>query len=83
MIFHQLFDRVSSTYTYDSYSFYMAEAGLLFSGDKLLIGGAGRTDFQNGDAGAQYDSLHDRILKLPDSTILYPAHDFKLCYQAL
>ena len=55
----------------------MAEEGLLFSGDTLLIGGTGRTDFQNGDAGAQYDSLHDRILKLPDSTILYPAHDYK------
>ena len=66
----------SPGHTDDSYSFYMAEEGLLFSGDTLLIGGTGRTDFQNGDAGTQYDSLHDRILKLPDSTILYPAHDY-------
>jgi sulfur dioxygenase len=66
----------SPGHTDDSYSFYIADKGILFSGDTLLIGGTGRTDFQNGDAATQYDSLHSRILSLPDSTMLYPAHDY-------
>lgn len=67
----------SPGHTDDSYSFYLAREGMLFSGDTLLIGGTGRTDFQNGDAGAQHDSLHQRILTLPDNVLLYPAHDYK------
>jgi rhodanese-related sulfurtransferase len=43
----------------------------------LLIRGTGRTDFQNGDARQQYDSIFNRLLKLPDSTLVYPAHDYK------
>jgi glyoxylase-like metal-dependent hydrolase (beta-lactamase superfamily II) len=61
-------------HTDDSYSFVMADRVL--TGDTLLIGGTGRTDFQNGDAGAQYDSLFGRLLKLPDETLVYPAHDY-------
>ena len=49
----------------------------MFSGDTLLIRGTGRTDFQNGDARAQYDSLFGRLLKLPEQTLVYPAHDYK------
>jgi rhodanese-related sulfurtransferase len=49
----------------------------VFTGDTLLIRGTGRTDFQNGDAGQQYDSLFDGVLKLPESTLVYPAHDYK------
>jgi rhodanese-related sulfurtransferase len=49
----------------------------VFTGDTLLIRGTGRTDFQNGDAGQQYDSIFNRLLKLPDETLVYPAHDYK------
>ena len=57
-----------------SYSFLMNDR--IFTGDTLLINGTGRTDFQNGDPVAQYHSLFDRILKLPDKTFVYPAHDY-------
>ena len=58
-----------------SYSFYMKDR--VFTGDTLLINGTGRTDFQNGNAVDQYYSLFDRILKLPEKTFVYPAHDYK------
>src|ERR1700752_1041127 len=62
-------------HTDDSYSFVMADR--VFTGDTLLIGGTGRTDFQNGDPRAEYESLFGRLLKLPDATLVYPAHDYK------
>ena len=62
-------------HTSDSYSFLMDDR--VFTGDTLLIRGTGRTDFQNGDARAQYDSLFNKLLKLPDDTLVYPAHDYK------
>ncbi|MBI2717880.1 MAG: MBL fold metallo-hydrolase [Rhizobiales bacterium] len=62
-------------HTDDSYSFTMADR--VFTGDTLLIRGTGRTDFQNGNARAQYDSIFNRLLKLPDETLVYPAHDYK------
>jgi glyoxylase-like metal-dependent hydrolase (beta-lactamase superfamily II) len=62
-------------HTDDSYSFRMADR--VFTGDTLLIRGTGRTDFQNGDARAQYDSIFGKLLKLPDKTLVYPAHDYK------
>jgi sulfur dioxygenase len=62
-------------HTDDSYSFRMNDR--VFTGDTLLIRGTGRTDFQNGDARAQYDSIFNRLLKLPDDTLVYPAHDYK------
>lgn len=49
----------------------------VFTGDTLLIGGCGRTDFQSGDAGALYDSITQRLFTLPDDTRVYPAHDYK------
>lgn len=49
----------------------------LFSGDTLLIGATGRTDLPGGDAGALYDSLFGRVLKLDPATLVYPAHDYK------
>lgn len=48
----------------------------VFTGDALLIGGCGRTDFQGGDAGTLYDSVTGRLLALPDETLIYPAHDY-------
>src|SRR6201985_1824360 len=62
-------------HTDDSYSFVMADR--VFTGDTLLIRGTGRTDFQNGDPRAQYESLFNKLLKLPDETMVYPAHDYK------
>ncbi|MCH9672834.1 MAG: MBL fold metallo-hydrolase [Gammaproteobacteria bacterium] len=62
-------------HTDDSYSFLCDER--VFTGDTLLIRGTGRTDFQNGDARAQYDSIFNRLFKLPDWTQVYPAHDYK------
>src|SRR5260221_5042770 len=62
-------------HTDDSYSFLMPDR--VFTGDTLLIRGTGRTDFQNGDPRAQYESIFGRLLKLPDATLVYPAHDYK------
>lgn len=62
-------------HTDDSYSFTLPDR--VFTGDTLLIRGTGRTDFQNGDARAQYDSIFNRLLKLPDETLVFPAHDYK------
>ena len=62
-------------HTDDSYSYIMPDR--VFTGDTLLIRGTGRTDLQNGDPRAQYDSLFGRLLKLPDDTLVYPAHDYK------
>jgi glyoxylase-like metal-dependent hydrolase (beta-lactamase superfamily II)/rhodanese-related sulfurtransferase len=62
-------------HTDDSYSFLMRDR--VFTGDTLLIRGTGRTDFQNGDPRAQYESLFGRLLRLPDDTMVYPAHDYK------
>jgi sulfur dioxygenase len=62
-------------HTDDSYSFVFGDR--VFTGDTLLIRGTGRTDFQNGDPRAQYDSIFNKLLKLPDETLVYPAHDYK------
>jgi len=61
-------------HTSDSYSFLMDN--YLFSGDTLLINGTGRTDFQNGSSKDAYNSIFNRLLKLPEDTILYPGHDY-------
>ena len=57
-----------------SYSFLMKDR--IFTGDTLLINGTGRTDFQNGNPIEQYHSLFDKILKLPEKILVYPAHDY-------
>ena len=62
-------------HTDDSYSFVLPDR--VFTGDTLLIRGTGRTDFQNGDPAAQYDSLFNKLLTLPDDTLVYPAHDYQ------
>jgi glyoxylase-like metal-dependent hydrolase (beta-lactamase superfamily II)/rhodanese-related sulfurtransferase len=62
-------------HTDDSYSFLLGDR--VFTGDTLLIRGTGRTDFQNGDARQQYESIFNRLLKLPDETLVFPAHDYK------
>ncbi|NJK88736.1 MAG: MBL fold metallo-hydrolase [Myxococcales bacterium] len=62
-------------HTDDSYCFRLADRVL--TGDTLLIGGTGRTDFQNGDARAQWDSIMNVLLKLPDATRVFPGHDYR------
>ena len=61
-------------HTKDSYSFLMND--YLFSGDTLLINGTGRTDFQGGSSKDSYNSIFNKLLKLPEKTLLYPAHDY-------
>jgi glyoxylase-like metal-dependent hydrolase (beta-lactamase superfamily II) len=61
-------------HTNDSLSYYVP--GAVFTGDALLIRGCGRTDFQNGDAGALYDSVTKTLFALPSDTLVYPGHDY-------
>jgi glyoxylase-like metal-dependent hydrolase (beta-lactamase superfamily II) len=61
-------------HTAESYSFLLDN--YLFSGDALLINGTGRTDFQNGNSKDSYHSIFDKLLKLPEETLLYPGHDY-------
>ncbi|MBT4937448.1 MBL fold metallo-hydrolase, partial [Candidatus Peregrinibacteria bacterium] len=51
--------------------------GIVFTGDTMLIGGCGRTDFQNGSAQDLYESIFNKLLTLPDLTKVYPGHDYK------
>lgn len=62
-------------HTDDSYSFVMPDRVL--TGDTLLIRGTGRTDFQNGDPAAEYESLFGKLLRLPEQTLVYPGHDYR------
>lgn len=62
-------------HTDESFSLVMPDR--VFTGDALLIRGTGRTDFQNGDPYAAYDSLFNKLLKLPEETLVYPAHDYR------
>ena len=62
-------------HTDDSYCFTLEDR--VFTGDTLLIRGTGRTDFQNGDPRAQYESIFNRLLRLPEETLVFPAHDYK------
>ncbi len=66
-------------HTSDSYCFVLEDQGqtYAFTGDTLLIRGTGRTDFQNGSASQQYQSLTQKLLTLPDHTWVYPGHDYK------
>jgi glyoxylase-like metal-dependent hydrolase (beta-lactamase superfamily II) len=60
-------------------SFSLVGADRVFTGDVLLIRGTGRTDFQNGDPRDSYDSIFNKLLRLPDETLVYPAHDYRGC----
>src|SRR5699024_3619946 len=66
-------------HTDESYSFVLnpERPKAVFTGDVLLIRGTGRTDFQNGNPGASWDSINDTLFKLPEDTLVYPAHDYK------
>lgn len=71
----ELVARYTPGHTDDSYCYVMADR--VFTGDTLLIRGTGRTDLQNGDALAAYRSLFEVLLRLPDQTLVYPAHDYR------
>ncbi len=60
----------------DSHMAYLVQGTHLLTGDSLLIRGCGRSDFQSGNAGALYDSIH-RLFALPDTTLVYPGHDYR------
>ena len=61
----------------DSHMAYLINGERLLTGDALFIRGCGRTDFQSGDAGTLYDSVTQRLFTLPDTTLVYPAHDYR------
>lgn len=66
--------RYTPGHTNGCVSYYIGDR--IFTGDALLINGCGRTDFQQGDAGQLYDSIHRQIFSLPDDTLIYPGHDY-------
>lgn len=81
---HRLKALYTPGHTDDSYCFLLEGSGkkaarpaLLFTGDTLLIRGSGRTDFQNGNSKHQYHSIFNKLLALPDDTVVYPGHDYK------
>jgi sulfur dioxygenase len=61
----------------DSHIAYLVNGERVLTGDALFIRGCGRTDFQSGDAGTLYDSVTQRLFKLPDTTLVYPGHDYR------
>jgi len=68
--------RATPGHTNGCLTFVLDDTSMAFTGDALLVRGAGRTDFQQGDAATLYQSVHSQILSLPSSTLLYPAHDY-------
>ncbi len=66
-------------HTDESFSFVLRPEApyAVFTGDVLLIRGTGRTDFQNGDPEKSWDSIVNKLFRLPDETLVYPAHDYK------
>jgi sulfur dioxygenase len=69
--------RATPGHTNGCMSFVLDDRSMAFTGDALLIRGAGRTDFQQGDAHKLYRSIHEQIFTLPDDCLLYPAHDYR------
>lgn len=61
----------------DSHMAYLVNGTHLLTGDALFIRGCGRTDFQSGNAGSLYDVVTQRLFTLPDSTLVYPGHDYR------
>src|SRR5439155_522947 len=72
MVFRQLFDPQSSTYTY-----VLDDRSMAFTGDALLIRGCGRTDFQDGDPCTLFRSVREQIFSLPERCLIYPGHDYR------
>jgi len=79
IVFGRRFIEVRATpgHTDGCLSYVADDQSFVLTGDALLIQGCGRTDFQGGSAEKLYDSVHTQLFTLPDSTIVYPAHDYK------
>ncbi len=69
--------RATPGHTAGCLTYVLDSEDMAFTGDCLLIRGCGRTDFQGGDAGQLYTSVHSQIFTLPDACLLYPAHDYR------
>ncbi|WP_018991088.1 MBL fold metallo-hydrolase [Aromatoleum toluclasticum] len=69
--------RATPGHTSGCLTYVLDDQSMAFTGDCLLIRGCGRTDFQQGDAGAMYRSVHEQIFSLPGRCLLYPAHDYR------
>jgi glyoxylase-like metal-dependent hydrolase (beta-lactamase superfamily II)/rhodanese-related sulfurtransferase len=69
--------RATPGHTSGCLTYVLDDSSMAFTGDCLLIRGSGRTDFQEGDAGAMFRSVHEQIFGLPDACLLYPAHDYR------
>src|SRR5207237_2394624 len=73
----RLMVRPTPGHTNGCLTFVLDDRSIAFTGDCLMIRGAGRTDFQGGDAAAMYRSIHEQIFTLPDDCLLYPSHDYR------
>ncbi|HEV2336937.1 MAG TPA: MBL fold metallo-hydrolase [Stellaceae bacterium] len=73
----RLLVRATPGHTSGCLTYVLDDRSMAFTGDCLMIRGAGRTDFQGGDAAAMYRSIHEQIFTLPDDCLLYPAHDYR------
>lgn len=73
----QLQVRATPGHTNGCLSYVLDDETMAFTGDCLLIRGSGRTDFQQGDAGTMYQSVHTQLLSLPSDCLLYPGHDYR------
>ena len=69
--------RATPGHTNGCLTYVLDDESMAFTGDSLLIRGCGRTDFQQGDAGELYRSIHQQIFSLPDEALLYPGHDYR------
>jgi len=69
--------RATPGHTNGCMTYVLDDASMAFTGDALLIRGCGRTDFQNGDAGALYESITGTLFTLPADTVVYPGHDYR------
>src|SRR5205085_9172707 len=73
----RLMVRATPGHTSGCLTYVLDDRSMAFTGDCLMIRGAGRTDFQEGDTAAMYRSIHEQIFTLPDEALLYPAHDYR------
>lgn len=74
---HSLEVRATPGHTNGCLSFVTADHKLVFTGDALLVRGAGRTDFQQGDARRLFRSIREQLLSLPDECLVFPGHDYE------
>jgi glyoxylase-like metal-dependent hydrolase (beta-lactamase superfamily II) len=69
--------RATPGHTNTCISYFLPQHGMVFTGDALMVRGCGRTDFQQGDSATLYRSVHEQLFTLPETTKVYPAHDYK------